>query len=140
MKSRFQNDLWGSTEECVPLSESEERLLNQFLELNDENRLKFVFLNLSVTGLTEKDHARYNTVYRFCDGHGIQYVDYNKMFYEELNLETDFADSGRLNASSTQKFTIDFVKFILVIMNNHYEQKEGFTNETGSFQRNYPSL
>ena len=60
-----------STAECRPLLDEGEELLDKFLELSVENGFEIVFLNFPVTGLKQEDHARYNSLYWFCDEHGI---------------------------------------------------------------------
>ena len=83
-------------------------MLEKFLGLSEENGFEIVFLNFPVTGLREGDYARYNTLYQFCDEHGIRYVDYNMTHYRGFDEKTDFVDYGHLNVIGTKKISIDF--------------------------------
>ncbi len=109
LESVLPVDVGGwSTAECRPLSDEAEELLEKFLGLSEENGFEIVFLNFPVTGLREGDYARYNTLYQFCDEHGIRYVDYNMTHYRGFDEKTDFADYGHLNVVGAKKISIDF--------------------------------
>ena len=99
-----------STAECRPLSDEAEKLLDRFLELSEKNGFEIVFLNFPVMGLKEGDFARYNTLYQFCDEHGIRYVDYNMTHYRGFDEKTDFADYGHLNIGGAEKISREFAE------------------------------
>lgn len=87
------------------LSDKENEYLRILIEYVQGKNIPLLFIT-SPYVVSEKEQAKYNTIYDIADEYGVPYIDYN-MLYDEMGLDfkKDLAEELHLNRSGNEKFT-----------------------------------
>lgn len=115
--------------EMVPLMEE---YLDNIVRLCEQEN---IFLILAKTPSVSENIAKYNTMQKYAEGHGVLFLDYNeKDLYEKISFDflVNNDDSGHANLWGAQKITNDIGRVL-----TDYYGMEGRTDEQWENTRSY---